>query len=189
MRFALIAATAVAVLDQAQPEPLQTPWEGVPEGFRNLPIGRLDFPADPAKWKVQRRKVKAIVLNALGELPARPAKPDVKIVRIDRKDGWRIEKFVFGNGVDSQVPGYIAIPEDGKQRHPAILTMHGHGSSKENMFGYEPTSQDVAELLAKQGYVVLGIDTTSTESERARGRRANSKPCGAAPIRKCPFSS
>ena len=95
-------------------------------------------------------------MQSLGEMPPRRSPAKVRIVAVDKKDGWRIEKFVFHNGVDSEVPGHIAIPEDGRRRHPAILTMHGHSSSKENMFGYEPTSQDVAALLVKQGYVVLG---------------------------------
>ena len=76
---------------------------------------------------------------------------------------------MFHNAVDSEVPGYIAIPEDGKQRHAAILTMHGHCSSKENMFGYQPTSQDVAELLAKKGYVVLGIDNYFNGERKGTG--------------------
>jgi len=169
MRITWMAFIAFSMLAQAPPQPLQAPWEGVPEGFRNLPIGRLNIPDSLAGWKTQREKVKNIVLNSLGEMPPRPLPANVKTVRVDKKDGWRIEKFVFHNGVDSQVPGYIAIPEDGKQRHPAILTMHGHSSSKENMFGYQPTSQDVAELLVKNGYVVLGIDNYFNGERKGTG--------------------
>jgi dienelactone hydrolase len=129
----------------------------------------LDVPADLARWKAQRGKAKSIVLNALGEMPPRPSPANVKIVSVDKRDGWRVEKFVFHNGVDSQVPGYIAIPEDGKRRHPAILTMHGHSSSKDNMFGYQPSSQDVAELLVKNGYMVLGIDNYFNGERKGTG--------------------
>jgi dienelactone hydrolase len=169
MRILLIASLCLAAFAQTPPEPLQEPWNGVPEGFRNLPVGRLNIPSSLARWKAQRAKVRSIVLNSLGDLPARPSPAKVSIVSVDRKPGWRIEKFVFDNGVDSRVPGYIAIPEDGKQRHPAILTMHGHGSSKDNMFGYQPTSQDVAELLVKNGYVVLGIDNYFNGERRGAG--------------------
>jgi dienelactone hydrolase len=169
MRIAIIVLACLTAFAQAPPEPLQTPWEGVPEGFRRLPIGKLEVPGDLAQWKSRRERVKSIVLSSLGDLPPRPSPAKVKIVNVDRRDGWRIEKFVFDNGVDSEVPGYIAIPEDGKRRHPAILTMHGHGSSKENMFGYEPTSQDVAELLVKQGYVVLGIDNYFNGERKGAG--------------------
>ncbi len=169
MRIASIGLIAFSLFAQAPPEPLQAPWEGVPEGFRKPPVGALAIPDSLAGWTAQRGTVKSIVLNSLGELPPRPSPVKVTIVNVDRKDGWRIEKFVFHNGVDSRVPGYIAIPEDGKQQHPAILTMHGHSSSKENMFGYEPTSQNVAELLVKNGYVVLGIDNYFNGERKGTG--------------------
>jgi dienelactone hydrolase len=159
----------LALLAQAPPQPLQQPWVGVPDGFRKLPIGKLEIPKDLAAWRAQRARVRKIVVDSLGELPPRPSPRTVKVVSTDRHQGWRIEKFTFHNGVDSEVPGYIAIPEDGRPKHPAILTMHGHSSSKENMFGYEPTSQNVAELLAKRGYVVLGIDNYFNGERKGAG--------------------
>lgn len=173
MRTAFLIPVTLCALAQTAPEPIQAPWVGVPEGFRHLPVGKLTIPADLATWNVQRKTVTSIVVNSLGEIPPRPSPSRVKVVKVDKRTGWRIEKFVFDNGVDSQVPGYIAIPEDGRQRHPAILTMHGHSSSKENMFGYEPTSQNVAELLATRGYVVLGIDNYFN------GERKGAGPAGA----------
>jgi dienelactone hydrolase len=158
MRWFVMIVFAAAALAQAPPSAFQAPWEGVPEGFRQLPVGRFRIPASGQEWKKQRAEVKRIVVASLGEMPVRPSPGKVRVVKVDRREGWRIEKFVFSNGVDSEVPGYIAIPEDGQSRHPAILTMHGHSSSKENMFGYEPTSQNVAEMLVKRGYVVAGID-------------------------------
>src|SRR5262245_29508506 len=176
MRIVLTAAIGIPLLAQGPPEPLQDPWKGVPEGFQKLPIGKLIIPGEVSRWKAQRSKVKSIVLNSLGEMPARPSPAKVRVVSIDKKLGWRIERFTFHNGVDSNVPGYIAIPEDGKQRHPAILTMHGHSSSKENMFGYQPTSQDVAELLVKQGYVVIGIDTYFNGERKGLGHARRLEP-------------
>jgi dienelactone hydrolase len=155
MRLALFAAAALYA--QAPPAPIQEPWEGVPEAFRKLPIGTFHSPKSLREWRKEREEVKAAVLRSLGDMPPRP-KPQARIVSVDKKDGYRVEKFVFDNGVDSEVPGYIAIPENRQGRRPAVLTMHGHGSSKENMFGYDPSSQYVSDLLAKRGYVVLGID-------------------------------
>jgi dienelactone hydrolase len=160
---------AAAGMAQTPPAPIQEPWAGVPEAYRNVPIGKLEIPAQLPDWKRQRPKIKAIVMNSLGKLPPRPAPAKVRTVSVDRKDGYRIEKFVFHNGVDSEVPGYIAIPDGPPGKRPAILTMHGHGSSKENMFGYQPTSQDVAELLAKRGYVVLGIDNYFNGERKGTG--------------------
>jgi dienelactone hydrolase len=158
---------ALGLAAQAQPV-FEAPWTGVPEGFRNLPIGRLEPPASLKEWQNRRAKVKSIVVGSLGDLPPRPSPVKVRTVAIDRKDGYRIEKFVFHNGVDTEVPGYIAIP-DGAKGRPAILTMHGHGSSKDNMFGYQPTSQNVAETLARRGYVVLGIDNYFNGERKGAG--------------------
>jgi dienelactone hydrolase len=167
--FAAVPVLALALCAQAPPPPLQQPWEGVPPGFRHLPVGRLEVPSSLAEWQRRRPEIKSIVLNSLGEMPARPSPSRVRTVSIDRKEGYRIEKFVLDNGGDSEVPGYIAVPDKPAGRRPAILTMHGHGSSKENMFGYQPTSQDVAELLARKGYVVLGIDSYFNGERKGAG--------------------
>jgi dienelactone hydrolase len=151
------------------PPPLQQPWEGVPPSYRTIPAGRLEIPKTVAGWNAQRVKVKAIVVRSLGELPPRPSPLKVRTIRVDRRDGYTVEKFVFDNGADSEVPGYIAIPAQRAGPCPAILTMHGHSSSKDNMFGYEPTSQDVAEPLARRGYVVIGIDNYFGGERKGKG--------------------
>jgi dienelactone hydrolase len=86
-----------------------------------------------------------------------------------KKDGYTVEKFVFHNGVDSEVPGYLAIPEKREGRRPAILGMHGHSSSKENIFGVDASSQDVAGLLARRGYVVMAIDNYFNGERKGKG--------------------
>lgn len=159
----LIAANAQT------PRPIQRPWEGVPPGYRKLPIGKLEIPKVLSDWKKQREEVRRIVLGSLGERPPRPSPLQVRTVAVDQKEGYRIEKFVFDNGVDSEVPGYIAIPDRHQGRLPAVLSMHGRSSSKENIFGYEPTSQNVAELLVKRGYVVLGIDNYLNGERKGTG--------------------
>lgn len=169
MKYRLLPLAVCCIsLAQTPPAPLQSPWDGVPEAYRNLHHGKLTIPATLAEWREQRPHVKQIVMASLGDMPAR-GKPNVKILKVDRKDGYRIEKFTFHNLVDSDVPGYIAIPENFPGRRPAVLTMHGHGSTKENMFGQDPTSQNVAELLAKKGYVVIGIDAYFNGERRGQG--------------------
>lgn len=164
----ILGAAAVAAQEKA-PRPVQEPWEGVPEGFRNLPAGAFKVPGSLKEWKGERERIRGILLRSLGDLPPRPHPLKVRTVSVDKKDGYTVEKFVFHNGVDSEVPGYIAIPANRKGRLPAILTMHGHSSSKENMFGYQPSSQDVAGLLARRGYVVLGIDNYFNGERKGKG--------------------
>ncbi len=171
MRSLLLFALAAAVLAAQEkiPPPVQEPWEGVPEGFRKLATGALKVPRDLKEWKRERERIRPILLRSLGDMPPRPSPLKVRTLAVDKKDGYTVEKFVFYNGVDSEVPGYIAIPANRTGRLPAILTMHGHSSSKENMFGYEPTSQYVSELLARRGYVVLGIDNYFNGERKGKG--------------------
>lgn len=177
IRWAAVLIAAVAAVpgmaQEKPPEPLQKPWEGVPERYRKLPVGKFEIPKSAAQWKADRARVKRLVVASLVDVPPRPSPLNARVVATDQKDGYRIEKFVFDNGVDSMVPGYIAIPDHRQGRLPAILTMHGHGSTKDNMFGYKPTSQDVAGMLAKQGFVVLGIDNYFNGERRGTGPAGN----------------
>jgi len=149
--------------------PIQSPWEGVPEGFRNLPIGKFQIPASAAQWRSQRPSIERAVRASLGHLPPRPSPSQVRVIARETRPGYILEKFTFHNGVDTQVPGYIAIPTQRTGRLPAILTMHGHGSSKENMFGQQPTSQFVSEELVKAGFIVLGIDNYFNGERKGAG--------------------
>ena len=156
-------------LSAQAPPPLQEPWVGVPEGFRRLPSGKFEVPENLGRWKRERGRVRAIVLNSLGELPPRPARLQVQTVASEDKGDYVVEKFVFDNGVDSRVPGYLAVPKKRDGRLAAILALHGHGSSKENIFGTQPSSQTVAELLARNGYVVMAIDSYFNGERRGTG--------------------
>lgn len=165
-----IGFTAFAVLRLFGQSPLQAPWQGVPRGFRNLPVGRLQVPATLPAWQSARPEVKATVLRCLGDLPPRPSPLKVRTVSVDRKDGYSVEKFVFDNGVDSEVSGYLVIPANRTGPAPAILALHGHGSSKENILGYQrPTQQDVAEMLVRKGYVVMAIDAYFNGERKGTG--------------------
>jgi len=147
----------------------QLPWEGVPPGYQNLPIGRLKMPLSLAEWEAQRPEVYTTLSRCLGHLPPRPVSPNVRTVFIDQKDGYKIEKFVFHNDVDSEVPGYIAIPDKRDGKLPAVLALHGHSGSAEKLFGYKPTEQSVAEVLVRRGYVVLAIDNYFHGARRGTG--------------------
>ncbi len=158
MRRIAGAIVLLSSLSAQAPLPLQEPWVGVPKGFRTLPVGKFQVPATLEDWQRQRETVKSIVLRCLGELPARPERLKVRTLSSEAREGYIVEKFVFHNGVDSEVPGYLAIPTNRRGRVPAILAMHGHGSSKENIIGTEPSSQTVVDVLIRQGYAVMAID-------------------------------
>ncbi|MBL8176147.1 MAG: dienelactone hydrolase family protein [Bryobacterales bacterium] len=162
----ILLALAFPALAQS---PIQEPWDGVPEGFRNLPIGKFQIPSSQTQWRAQRPAIEKIVRSSLGHLPPRPPVSQVRVISRETRPTYTLEKFTFHNGVDSNVPGYIAIPTQRSGRLPAILTMHGHGSSKENMFGQQPTSQFVSEELVQAGFVVLGIDNYFNGERKGTG--------------------
>ena len=56
------------------------------------------LPPSAAAWKQQRPDVLKKVLQSLGDLPPRPAKPAVTVVTREERDGYRLEKLRIDNG-------------------------------------------------------------------------------------------
>ncbi|HAM11138.1 MAG: hypothetical protein A2X05_03380 [Bacteroidetes bacterium GWE2_41_25] len=138
----------------------QKPWEGVPEYYQKWTYPDYIFPEDLSKWKNDRVQVKETLQNLLGDIPARPRQLKVKTISREEKNGYILERFVIDNEVDSWIPGYIAIPTNVKGKVPAIVGLHGHSSSKDNIFGYNSnTGQDVMALLISHGFAVMAIDS------------------------------
>jgi len=148
----------------------QEPWEGVPEYYREWPYPDFQFPSDLSKWKGDRIKVKETLLTLLGEIPARPADLEVKTLFREERSGYVLEKFIIDNGVDSWIPGYIAIPSNRRGKVPVILGLHGHSSSKENIFGFDSnTAQDVLAFFISNGFAVMAIDSYFNGERRGQG--------------------
>ena len=144
-------------------------WEGVPLPYRSAFISEFKIPDSLEDWLQKREEVVSIVRATLGELPSRPSPVNARITSVDQRDGYRIEKFYFNNGVDAEVPGLIAVPEHKPGPFPAVLTMHGHAGCKEHMFGYVSSHHNVAERLVRRGFVVFGIDDYGCGERRGKG--------------------
>ena len=56
------------------------------------------------------------------------------------------------------VPGMLLIPEKQAGRVPAIIGLHGHGSSKEHLMTDASHHQMIGPALARAGYVVAAMD-------------------------------
>ena len=149
------------------------PWAEVPESFRNLKIPDWPLPTDLKRWQeVDRRKTREILLRLLGEMPRRPDPVKVKLISKEDYDGYTLERFEFHNGVDNIVPGILLIPKDRKGPAPAIVGLHGHGSSKESVCTDAKSVQLIGPALAQRGYVVAGIDAYFN------GQRVRKGPAG-----------
>lgn len=152
----------------------QDPWEGVPEHYRNWTYPDFQFPENLSEWEKERLKVRETLTKLLGDIPPRPEQMNVKILFREEKNGYILEKFLIDNELDSWIPGYIAIPTNVKGKVPVILGMHGHGSSKDNIFGSDSdTAQDVLALLISNGFAVIAIDSYFNGERRGQGPAGN----------------
>ena len=91
-------------------------------------------------------------------MPPRPDPSKVEVVSREEHDGYTLERFRFHNGVDAVVPGILLLPKGLKRPAPAIIGLHGHGSSKESVCTDQKHGQYVGPALARRGYVVAAID-------------------------------
>jgi len=167
--FGLLMSVSSFAQDISPDQVWQEPWGGVPEHYQLWDYPDFEFPPTLAQWGIQRLDVRATLLQLLGNVPARPKPLNVRTLAREEKDGYVVEKFEFDNGFDSVVPGYLILPEDLNGPAPAVLVMHGHGSSKENILGTEPSSQTVGPMLAREGYIVMAIDNYFNGERRGKG--------------------
>jgi dienelactone hydrolase len=103
------------------------------------------------------------LVELLGRLPA-PVDPDLEVLDVEQRDGYRVERVVFDAEAAMSVPALLFVPdgaEDGEPR-PAVLAVHGHGTTKETI-AWPPR-------LAEAGLVVLAPDL------RGFGERADFTP-------------
>jgi dienelactone hydrolase len=148
----------------------QEPWKGVPDYYRKWSYPDFQFPGDLDKWEDSRIKVRETLQKLLGDIPPRPKQLRIKTISREERNGYVLEKFLIDNEVDSQIPGYLAIPSKRNGRVPVILGLHGHSSSKENIIGSDSnTAQDVLALLISNGYAVMAIDSYFNGERRGQG--------------------
>ncbi|MBM3333506.1 acetylxylan esterase [Candidatus Sumerlaeota bacterium] len=128
-------------------------------------VSAVEFalPKSLKQWEKRRKEIRQTLWHLLGDLPPRPSKPNVRVVeRSRRPEGFSLEKIEFDNGAGATVPGYLCLPDNLKDRAPAILYCHYHGgeynNGKEEIFKKWPAGVPPAVELTRRGYVVLAID-------------------------------
>jgi cephalosporin-C deacetylase-like acetyl esterase len=134
-------------------------WAEVPESFKKMAIPEWPMPTDLKRWnEVDRARTRATLLQCLGDMPPRPDPRKVKVLSKEEHDDYTLERFEFHNGVDMTVPGILLIPKVRTGPAPAIVGLHGHGSSMASICTDLKNGQCVGPILAKRGYVVAAID-------------------------------
>ena len=133
----------------------------------------LVVPRTKEAWLRKRKQIRAQLWKLLGNLPARPKLPQVKIhSRVDR-GGYFVERFEFDNGAGACVPGYLLLPKSQTKPAPAVLYCHWHAGDyalgKEELFRAKHLPEAPGPALARRGFVVLGIDAYCFGERNRRG--------------------
>ena len=142
-------------------------------------VPELVLPADLETWVRQRESIRGTLWRLLGDLPARPRQPQVKIVGRQVRDGCRVEAFEFDNGAGAVVPGMFVLPERATGRLPGILYCHWHGGEydggKREIFETKHTPAVPASELARQGFAVCAIDAYGFGERNGKGPGSSEK--------------
>jgi hypothetical protein len=157
-------------------------WAEVPQSFKRMKIPDWPMPTDLKRWnEVDRARTRATLLQCLGDMPPRPDPRRVKVVSKEVHEDYTLERFEFHNGVDMTVPGILLIPTNRKGAAPAIIGLHGHGSSMASICTDLKNGQCVGPILAKRGYVVAAIDAAFNGERVGKGPAGPSLDKGAYP--------
>jgi dienelactone hydrolase len=102
----------------------------------------------------------------LGLLPTM-VEADVEVTDVEQRDGYRVERIVFDAEAAMSVPALLLVPDgaDEDEPRPAVLAVHGHGTTKDTIStpggirGDEGAlNADYAHRLVTAGLVVLAPD-------------------------------
>jgi dienelactone hydrolase len=144
------------------------------------PVPGMSVPADLSLWTRQREVIRGTLGRLLGDLPARPAIGvgvgmglAVRVVGVEEREGYTVERFEFDNGAGAVVPGVTVIPKGRGGRLPGILYCHWHGGEydggKRELFEAKHTPEVPAVALAARGYVVVAIDAYGFGERNGKG--------------------
>ncbi len=132
------------------------------------------LPASAAQWDRHKAALRQELWKLLGDLPPLFT-PQIETDRREPRDGCRFEHFTFDNGAGDTVYGYVLVPDGLKSPAPAILYNHYHWGKyelgKEELITEAHDELDFAtgEVLARAGYLVLGIDAYAFGERRFQG--------------------
>ena len=118
---------------------------------------RVDSATPPAVLSRER------LIELLGRMPEL-VDPAVELHDVEQRDGYRVVRVVFDAEPAMSVPAMLLVPDGAEvdAPRPAVLAVHGHGTTKETI--------DYATRLATMGVVVLAPDL------RGFGERADWTP-------------
>jgi dienelactone hydrolase len=140
-----------------------------------LPPFKLVPPSDKHEWEARRVQLRSAIYHLLGDLPP-IFTPQPSIASTEARDGYRLEKFTFQNGLNDTVYGYALVP--GQPNGGAVLYCHYHGGKYdlgkdelflEPLFGDWTGRSPRGVALAQAGYFVLAVDAYAFGERQYQG--------------------
>ncbi len=120
-----------------------------------------------AEWEKKRSQILDSMQSVMGKLPSWSNLPDLNIKFLDSLKTERYTRFniTFTAAGNEIVPAYLYVPvkEDGKEKFPAMVVLHGTGDKGKKIVdgdSYSPNHGQAKEL-AQRGYVVIAPDYPS----------------------------
>jgi dienelactone hydrolase len=137
------------------------------------PVPELRIPPEPAAWRREQAEIRATLTRLLGDFPARPTVPKVRVLAREEHGTYSLERFEFDNGLGDRVPGVLLMPMARKGRLPAILYHHWHGGEYDRgnveLFQTNHTPVAPGPALAERGFAVLAIDVACFGERQGQG--------------------
>lgn len=127
-----------------------------PQGMRAARFAAV-FPQDAREWQFRARsRLYALLMNG-----SRPQKVglDARVTARGAANGgaYRIEEVTFRSLPDRRVHAWVAVPAGARKRCAAVLALHGHGGTGEQVVRGEGLYW-YGRALAQMGYVVIAPD-------------------------------
>lgn len=124
-------------------------------------------PSEARRWQGQVRQ-KLYELMMAGTQPLRPAIEVRSLRRVQvPAGGYLLEEISLRSLSDRWVHAWLALPQGARQKVPAVLALHGHGGTGEQVVKGEGLYW-YGRVLAEMGYVVLAPDIGSHDLQNPR---------------------
>ncbi len=132
--------------------------------IRRLAYVRCNADAASA-WQKQVRLELAALLHLDASLEARTTWPlDAKEVTVEDKSGYIKREITFSAAPGQRINAIVTLPTDsGAAPFPAVVCIHGHGSTRHTVYEKDTIYNGFAAALAEKRFVTIAVDVGQHE--------------------------
>jgi len=118
------------------------------------------------EWFTWREDLKGVIVEKLGGFPEEKIELEAEIKEEVEMDGYIRQKVVYQVMDFLEMPAYVLIPDNKKNKYPTVLACHGHGYGNKEIVGLNVDGtgdnlndpgchNNFALELVKRGFLVL----------------------------------